>query len=115
MDHLGDYFITIISMPFGPKKTTMRFVALVSGGKDSIYSIAEAIRNGHTLVCLANLFPPLHTVESDSYMYQTAGHDVVDALAECMGVPLLRRQLSGVALNQVCVTRPAGLVVGNNE
>ena len=35
----------------------MKFVALVSGGKDSIYSLMEAIAQGHELVCAANLSP----------------------------------------------------------
>lgn len=79
----------------------MKFVALVSGGKDSVYSIVEATREGHTLVCLANLCPPPNTVETDSYMYQTAGHDAVEAMAECLNRPMIRREVSGRAVNQV--------------
>ena len=37
----------------------MRVVALVSGGKDSFYSIIECNRLGHEVVALANLHPPL--------------------------------------------------------
>ena len=35
----------------------MRFVALVSGGKDSFYSILEAVRQGHELVACGHLAP----------------------------------------------------------
>lgn len=33
-------------------------IALISGGKDSLYSIVHCIRNGHRVVALANLYPP---------------------------------------------------------
>lgn len=36
----------------------MRFVALVSGGKDSVFSLGKAMAHGHELICLANLYPP---------------------------------------------------------
>ena len=35
----------------------MKYVALISGGKDSCYNILECHRLGHELVCLANLYP----------------------------------------------------------
>ncbi|KAI2618515.1 adenine nucleotide alpha hydrolases-like protein [Hypoxylon sp. NC1633] len=37
---------------------TLRVVALVSGGKDSFYSILHCLANGHRVVALANLYPP---------------------------------------------------------
>ncbi len=36
----------------------MKFVALVSGGKDSIYCIMKCLEFGHELVAIANLTPP---------------------------------------------------------
>eukprot|EP00698_Gefionella_okellyi_P018341 TRINITY_DN5488_c0_g1_i1.p1 TRINITY_DN5488_c0_g1~~TRINITY_DN5488_c0_g1_i1.p1 ORF type:complete len:614 (-),score=150.96 TRINITY_DN5488_c0_g1_i1:641-2482(-) len=33
-------------------------------------------------------------------MYQTVGHDVIDAYAACVGVPLFRRELRGTAVTQ---------------
>lgn len=36
----------------------MRFVALISGGKDSCYNMMKCVAEGHELVCLANLQPP---------------------------------------------------------
>jgi diphthine-ammonia ligase len=35
----------------------LNVIALVSGGKDSFYSILHCIQNGHRIVALANLFP----------------------------------------------------------
>ena len=33
----------------------MKFIGLISGGKDSIYNIILCIKAGHELVCLGNL------------------------------------------------------------
>jgi len=33
----------------------MKFIGLISGGKDSIFNILECIKAGHELVCLGNL------------------------------------------------------------
>lgn len=52
----------------------MKVVALVSGGKDSCYSMALAVQQGHEVVALANLMPQeTDPDELDSYMYQTVG------------------------------------------
>ena len=37
----------------------MKFVALLSGGKDSVFAMMECVRRGHELVCGANLSPPI--------------------------------------------------------
>eukprot|EP00850_Spirogloea_muscicola_P016894 SM000141S00838 [mRNA] locus=s141:37206:42036:+ [translate_table: standard] len=53
---------------------------------------------GVQVVALANLLPADDAVdELDSYMYQTVGHQLVAAYAECMGLPLFRRRLRGSA------------------
>lgn len=81
---------------------SMKFVALVSGGKDSIYTIMRCQHFGHELVCIANLSPP-HTFTGDelnSYMYQSAAYNVIPQIAECLGVPLVRRFLQGTSLAQ---------------
>ncbi len=36
----------------------MKVVALVSGGKDSCYSMMQCARYGHQIIALANLVPP---------------------------------------------------------
>ncbi|KAI1489284.1 hypothetical protein F5X96DRAFT_679898 [Biscogniauxia mediterranea] len=37
-------------------------IALVSGGKDSFFSLLHCLANGHRVVALANLYPPMPTV-----------------------------------------------------
>jgi len=88
----------------------MKFVALVSGGKDSFYSVLEAIRQGHELVACGHLAPrrPVRTStvdsradekeeeEEESYMYQTAASETIPTLVEdCLGVPLFIRECQG--------------------
>ena len=76
----------------------MRVVALVSGGKDSCYNMMLCRQYGHQIVALANLLPPDDEVqELDSYMYQTVGHNLIGAYAECMGLPLFRKRLGGTS------------------
>ena len=57
---------------------------------------------GHQLVCLANLCPPLDFTGEDmnSFMYQTAASNVLDAFPECLGVPLIRETIRGRAAVQ---------------
>lgn len=77
----------------------MKFVALVSGGKDSIYSILECQQLGHELVAAVHLGKPAQ-VEEESYMYQTAGSEVMPMLVEeCLGVPLILYQRKGRSIN----------------
>ena len=86
----------------------MKFVALLSGGKDSVFAATECVRRGgHELVCGANLAPARDAatgeapLETDSYMYQTAASEVAGAaMAECLGVPLVRGAVTGRALHQ---------------
>lgn len=79
----------------------MKFVALVSGGKDSFYSIMECIRNGHELLACAHLAPRKQQTldgeeDEESYMYQTAASETIPTLVEeCLGVPLMMRQCEG--------------------
>ena len=89
----------------------MKFVALVSGGKDSYYAIQQAIEVGHELVaCLHMARPNRKTTtrtttitsttdkpaqqdneeeeEEESYMYQSAASEVVRMQVEqCLQVP----------------------------
>lgn len=74
----------------------MRFVALISGGKDSIYNLAKCVEDGHQLVAVLNLQTP---GETDSYMYQYAGNELVRGIAQCLGARLFQRPASGVAAN----------------
>ena len=80
----------------------MKFVALLSGGKDSCFSVMEAIKCGHELICLANLYPSIgyEGDEMNSFMYQSAAHYAIPYLAECFEKPLIRREIKGKSLDQ---------------
>lgn len=73
----------------------MKFLALVSGGKDSCMNILHCIQQGHELVALVNLHPaPSGPEEIDSYMFQTVGSRAIENLAECLDKPLYREVIS---------------------
>ena len=56
---------------------------------------------GHKLVCVANLHPAIKKAgETDSYMYQTVGVELTPLIAECLQVPIVRKEIRGSALNQ---------------
>jgi hypothetical protein len=76
----------------------MKFVALISGGKDSFFNAVHCVSVGHELVAIANLRPPRGRDELDSFAFQTVGHEVIDAYAECLSVPLFRKSLDGQSL-----------------
>lgn len=72
----------------------MKFVALISGGKDSCFNVLHCLKQGHELVALANLRPADSTQqELDSYMFQTVGHDIVPCYSQCTGLPLFRKEI----------------------
>ena len=108
----------------------LNVIALISGGKDSLYSILHCIRNGHKVVALANLHPPpLPTSTSsssssndptqtetqtqtgeddiDSFMYQTIGWNVIPLYEAALGIPLYRAPIVGGAVD-------AGRVYGDS-
>lgn len=107
----------------------MDVIALISGGKDSFFSILHCIKNGHRIVALANLHPPevdspsipritthlpshdvntpipsiLSNVEKDeldSFLYQTIGHNLLPYYATALNIPLYRTPIIGSAVNQ---------------
>ncbi|GBE79662.1 Diphthine--ammonia ligase [Sparassis crispa] len=78
----------------------MKYVALLSGGKDSCYNLLHCFRNGHELVAAASLGPEHGKEELDSYLYQTVGQDAIEFVARSLDVPLYRRVISGAALQQ---------------
>lgn len=82
---------------------SLNVIALISGGKDSLFSILHCQANGHRVVALANLHPgPLPNGEeqdTNSYMYQTVGHSVVPLYSQALDLPLYRRQITGTAVD----------------
>jgi diphthine-ammonia ligase len=91
---------------------SLNIVALISGGKDSFYSILHCLKNGHKVTALANLYPSsTYTAHSsdergqndeeiDSHMYQTVGASVIPLYAEALGLPLYRHAINGAAVNK---------------
>jgi diphthine-ammonia ligase len=75
-----------------------RIAALLSGGKDSTYTIHQCVSAGHDIVALAHLHPPSQRDELDSYMYQTVGHNVVGCVSRALGVKLFEREISGAPI-----------------
>lgn len=76
----------------------MKFIALISGGKDSIYSVCRLLDDGHTLVGL--VYMACAAEYTDSYMFQTVGSEAVALIAECLGCPLFIRCTDCRPVNQ---------------
>ncbi|KAI1504393.1 hypothetical protein F5X99DRAFT_423848 [Biscogniauxia marginata] len=55
-------------------------IALVSGGKDSFFSILHCLANGHRIVALANLYPPLPTARAGAEDYEVASNTARDSI-----------------------------------
>lgn len=77
----------------------MKVIALISGGKDSCYNMCKCVDDGHEIVALANLYSPSGE-EIDSFMYQTVGHEAIQAYSDAMELPLFRRIIKGTPVNQ---------------
>lgn len=89
----------------------LHVIALISGGKDSFYSILHCLKHGHKVVALANLYPPPINRDPanegqegegddlDSFMYQTIGHSIIPLYESALGIPLYRQEICGKAVN----------------
>ncbi|TFK55996.1 hypothetical protein OE88DRAFT_1622520 [Heliocybe sulcata] len=76
----------------------MKYVALLSGGKDSCFNLLHCQYNGHELVAAASLGPERGKEEIDSFFYQTVGQDAVQFVADALDVPLYRGTIKGTAI-----------------
>ena len=97
---------------------SLNVIALISGGKDSFFSILHCLENGHKVIALANVYPPTlpkatkghegGATEEDlnSYMYQTVGHTVIPLYEQATGIPLYRQEISGTAVQTEKSYRP---------
>lgn len=85
--------------------SNLKVIGLISGGKDSLFSLLHCLANGHEVVALANLFPVAalgakdETEDVDSYMYQTIGHRLIPLYAQALDLPLYREPIRGGAAN----------------
>lgn len=109
----------------------LNVVALISGGKDSLYCILHCLENGHKLVALANLYPDASSHGEDarpdgessetpaedinSFMYQTVGHRVIPLYAECLDLPLYRQLITGKAVQTGRYYKATGSVDNGDE
>lgn len=81
---------------------SLNVIALISGGKDSLFSILHCQANGHTVVALANLHPKSSNNDDEdinSYMYQTVGHSIIPLYEQALGIPLYRQEIAGKTVN----------------
>ncbi|KAE8394746.1 hypothetical protein BDV23DRAFT_169431 [Aspergillus alliaceus] len=87
--------------------TGLNVIALISGGKDSLYSLLHCLCNGHKVIALANLHPApdAQTEDLDSFMYQTIGHNVIPLYESALGIPLYRAPISGGAVDTARIYR----------
>ena len=104
-DTFGEFQSSNINNLSTTKMGNLKIVALVSGGKDSFFSLLHCIANGHDVVALANLHPAspaegASIEDTDSFMYQTIGHAVIPLYEKALGLPLYRQEIAGSAVNQ---------------
>ena len=78
----------------------MKYVGLISGGKDSIFNLLHCRNNGHELIAVANLKNGGAYEEMDSYMFQTVGLSILPLIAESLGVDLYEGLIKGTPINQ---------------
>jgi diphthine-ammonia ligase len=93
----------------------MKYVALLSGGKDSCFNLLHCHINGHHLVAAASLRPPDGQEEIDSFMYQSVGQDAIELVAKALDVPLFRGFINGKAVDQSLAYDGNGDDVGEGE
>ncbi|CAK7241471.1 MAG: hypothetical protein STHCBS139747_002933 [Sporothrix thermara] len=89
---------------------SLNVIALVSGGKDSFFSLLHCLAHGHRVVALANLYPADAEIakkdgdnddaeeDLNSFMYQTVGHQVLPLYAAATGLPVYREPIRGQAV-----------------
>ena len=66
----------------------MDVACLVSGGKDSLYALYRAHKEGHLIKCLLTMIPE----NDESYMFHFPNTHLVGLQAECLGIPLLKKK-----------------------
>ncbi len=72
----------------------MKLVALVSGGKDSTFSVIKALNLGHEIKAILTMYT---YDEKDSYTFQSAATYNVIYIAHSLGIAILARPIVGVS------------------
>ena len=89
----------------GDSSKSLNVIGLISGGKDSFFSLLHCLANNHRVVALANLYPPGASSmgkpleDLNSYMYQTVGHGLTPLYSGALGLPVFRQEISGSPVN----------------
>ena len=97
--------IHVSTNTMGDQSRSLNVIGLISGGKDSFFSLLHCLANNHRVVALANLYPPRKLAlgqtpeDLNSYMYQTAGHGLIPLYSKALGLPVFRQVISGSAFN----------------
>ena len=104
----------------------LHVVALISGGKDSLFAIVHCLAQGHEVAALGNLRPPVGSStgggddvvghdesvdpseDLDSFMYQTVGSGVIPLYQDALGIPLYREEIRGSTVNANVDYQPPG-------
>lgn len=69
----------------------MRFGALLSGGKDSLYASWKVMKTGNNVAC----FITINSKNAESYMFHTPNISLTRLQAEASGIPLLVQETQG--------------------
>lgn len=89
----------------GADNQSLNVIGLISGGKDSFFSLLHCLANNHRVIALANLYPSRASSygnspqDLNSYMYQTAGHQLTPFYSDALGLPLFRQEILGSPVN----------------
>jgi predicted ATP pyrophosphatase (TIGR00289 family) len=70
----------------------MRLASLISGGKDSLYAMYIARKEGHEVKYLVSL----ESENPESYMFHIPNIHLVEKIAENVGLPFVKRKTKGV-------------------
>ncbi|OQS54482.1 Dph6 [Ecytonucleospora hepatopenaei] len=76
----------------------MKVIALISGGKDSIYTLCKLKDEGHHIVACVYMHNKSNYV--DSYMFQTVGREFIDFIQKVLDIPFVIRETKCYAKNQ---------------
>lgn len=75
----------------------MDTAVLYSGGKDSNYALYWALNQGWDVQCLVSMLPQ----RDDSYMFHVPCVNLTGLQAECIGIPIVSKTVSGVKEKEV--------------
>ena len=82
----------IIPQIKGKNDVKKRYAALLSGGKDSVYALYKAIKNGYDVPCIITM----KSKRDDSWMFHVPSIDMVDYISKCVEIPFIKRETSGI-------------------